>query len=336
MMTFSEYIEKNPTLYDDIDIDDATKSNIFDWFQFREVCDDVRFSVYFRRELNINLHRYEELIRVDLTKIDPLVSTYRERQLKHTGSTKNSGEDTTETSHTGSFQRTIKDSGTDNSTATRTPDLMTTNTPGVETTQSTEYGKTMTRNGDQTDTPGVTETTTVDGQADVKQATKSMPQSISYQNSEAGQLPDFDWQYPSAQDQTSNKNKTTTTSSRQGSNTLSYNDITDKASGTDTVTTSYTGADKVEETGTDKTVSEVTYGKTQTITDTPQEQKEITTSTKGTGQSIEGEDREIWTGRDGLTPQEALIKMREYIRGTNAFEWLRNNLEVCFLGIYDV
>lgn len=334
--TFSEYLKTNPNLYDGIAIDDATKENIFEWFQFREVCDNVKFGAFFRRELNIDLYRYNQLIRADLTEIDPMVNTYRERLLKTTGETSNTGSDTSETKKEGSFTREIKDGGTDTSTATRTPDLTTTNTPGVTTTQETEYGKTNTRNGEQTETPGVKETTQTTGKNTGKQANKSMPQSISYSGASDGNLPNFDWQYPSNQTQQENDINNTVTLSRTGQNTIEYNDIKDQQGGTDTTKTSQTGSDKLTETGTDKTDSKVTYGKTQTITETPQGQKETTTETKGTKQSNTHEDKEIWTGRDGLTPQEALQQLKDYIRGTNAMEWLIGKLEACFIGIFEV
>ena len=53
MMTFQEMMEKNPQMYDGLPIDEGTQSALLDWFQFREVCDDDRFTVYYRRKLNI-------------------------------------------------------------------------------------------------------------------------------------------------------------------------------------------------------------------------------------------------------------------------------------------
>lgn len=44
--------------------------------------------------------------------------------------------------------------------------------------------------------------------------------------------------------------------------------------------------------------------------------------------------QEIYTGRDE-SPAELLKKASQFIINTNAFEWLYNQLDVCFMGIYD-
>lgn len=44
-----------------------------------------------------------------------------------------------------------------------------------------------------------------------------------------------------------------------------------------------------------------------------------------------------YTGRDGLTPQEAMARATDYLMGySTAFQWLANKLEICFIGIYDL
>ena len=48
------------------------------------------------------------------------------------------------------------------------------------------------------------------------------------------------------------------------------------------------------------------------------------------------EDKEvkvIQSGRGGLTPQEALARANEYIKGASAAAWLQKELQVCFRNV---
>lgn len=68
-------------------VDDALKQTIYDWFQFRPVCDDDRFNVYFNRVLNRDIGRYNELLRIQpgISNYDWLVTKYQETQWTHEG-----------------------------------------------------------------------------------------------------------------------------------------------------------------------------------------------------------------------------------------------------------
>ena len=208
-------------------------------------------------------------MRIDLTKIDPLVSSYRERLAKHSGETTNTGESKTTTSHAGSETTTTANSGTDSTSSEHTPDLTTT-TDNTGTQANQGMGK-------------------------------QNPQAIAYTGT-SGMPDEFDWQYSSTQQESRRRD-----------------DLHQETTNT----------------GTETTDVSTTYGHTTTVTHTPNVTDTNVGSNSGK-QTTDDTDKEIWTGRDGLTPQEALTKMREYIRGTTAMQWLLNKLEPCFIGIYEI
>lgn len=86
-MTFSEIVEQNPNLYQGTEVDEATQSNLFDWFQFRQVCDNDKFITFYTRKLNLEWNHYQELLRIEpgpgLASYDWLVTDYKERQHKN-------------------------------------------------------------------------------------------------------------------------------------------------------------------------------------------------------------------------------------------------------------
>lgn len=290
---------ENPNFYNDLIseglIDQATISSIDKWFNYRIICDDVRFTEFFERQLELSLPRYNSLLRLEHTEFDALVNVYRERQVIDVS--------TAEGSETLSGTKTRELEDVENRSNVRTPDLTTTD-EGESSSSSTNNGTTH----NSTDTTGGTSNENVS-------VSKANPQSISYNNAVAGEIPDLNWQYPSAQ----NQNKSTMeyvnhnvdsegSTSGTGSNTAS-NENTNHLTGTDT------------ETGnTSRNVDE-------SITDG---------HTVNTESSANNTKREIFTGRDGLTPQSALTEAMRYVKTSSAFVWLKEQLEVCFLSVYDI
>lgn len=72
------------------------QKTITDWFQYREVVDDDKFEVYFKRVLNRDYGRYQELLRIEpgYAHYDWLVKNYKERTYD-TDSTENEKQDIT-------------------------------------------------------------------------------------------------------------------------------------------------------------------------------------------------------------------------------------------------
>ena len=126
--------------------------------------------------------------------------------------------------------------------------------------------------------------------------------SASYTGTTAGQVPALDWGNMSAQAQTENDGSTSGSSATMGS-------------GTDdsTSTTTHTGTDS-------RAISDST----------------LTGVSQATSNSGTGTVKERTAGRDGLTPQAAFLEARKWIVISDAFDWLKAELNDCFLGIIEV
>lgn len=265
---FSEY--DLTQVYADTTIDEATQSLLYDWFQFRTVCDDEKFPIFYRRKLMRVERQYQQLIRLELSDFDPLVASYHERLTQTQDNSTSVLSSETSTSKSGS------DVLTHNTQDETVVDRDTTNSASTQTSNS---------NSDKS-----------------VSATKSNPMSTAYAGATAGQVPALDWTTMSGQAQTDNDG------SSQGSSTTT-------GSGTDDSTSTTT------RTGTDGRV----------ISDSGSSETDQTTTNAGTGTV-----KERITGRDGLTPQEAFREARKWIVISDAFDWLKAELNDCFLGIVEV
>ena len=143
---------------------------------------------------------------------------------------------------------------------------------------------------------------------------KQNPQSISYEESTINEIPGLNWSYPSTQQQSDGDNTTSNSSESEGTGH------------SDTVQ-SDTNSNTNRQTGTE-TTSDLN---TRNITG-----NETESGTKGTEKVKSGIIRSQWTGRDGLTPQAALSDAMKYIKNSSSFKWLKEQLEVCFLSVYDI
>lgn len=108
-MTYAEMTQTQAVLFPS-NVTQDFKDLVYDWFQFREVCDDDKFPVFFKRKVAEDYPRYMELLRVEpgYAHYDWLVSMYRELENQKTGSV-----DSTES-------RTLSSQGSRNNTTTRT------------------------------------------------------------------------------------------------------------------------------------------------------------------------------------------------------------------------
>lgn len=202
------------------------------------------------------------------------------------------------------------------------------------------------------------------------------PQSIEYSGATAGSLPSLDWQYMSNQEQTEGESteQQTGTVQNSGTQTGTVSDsgtqtgtVEDAGTHTGTVSTqgSNTGTQTVQGTNTGTVTDDgthtgtVTDAGTKTGTDTlvkdgdkTEDKEKHTTGTEARAFSGEDEtsgsisestsetedftDRKRHTGRTNILPQEALRKAKAYIQKSRAFDWLKDELEPCFISIYDI
>lgn len=173
-MTFSEMIEKTPNLYPS-NIDEGLRSTIFDWFQFRNVVDDTKFPVFFRRTLNDYYSTYNQLLRVEpgIAQYDWMVESYLERQVvvnatktetltsENEGTNSSTRTDNTTQTNTGSDTRNITNSGSDTVAGTEGVEGSSNVTHGGSTAVSNTGTDTVTNSG--SDVTSNTNTNVVDG-----------------------------------------------------------------------------------------------------------------------------------------------------------------------------
>lgn len=231
-------------------------------------------------------------------------------------------------------------------------------------TGTTSYGK-KTESTPGAETKSVTHYQDADGSrdsvtdSDVSVA-KAAPQSMSYAGASAGSIPSLNWEYPSSQAQGKKTQETlhgqentseTTNTYVSGSDTTEdsgedgttghrdtertgtvnrntiYNDVTDQKSGDDstsvnfgkTVTTTYDG------------MQDTNSGK-QTVTYDSGENHDSRTQSTG---KTQGEQTLQSTGRNGNIAA-ILQEAQSFIQRSNAWLWLRGELESVFWGIYEV
>lgn len=319
-------------------ITDDLKSLIYDWFQFREVNDETRFPIYFKRQLSQDYERYSQLLRVEpgVSHYDWLVTEYSEALTERTGTggTTESTTEATESERTGGVTITYNTTNASTESGTRSESGTTgRETSGTNTrTDNTQQTTSRTTSNDGTDTTtGSTKTESEGGTASVS---KEMPHSISYSGATAGNIPSLDWTYPGGQSQSKNDQTTTGTSSNKVVRTGSGTEST-TAKQTGTVTTATEG----DESGTHSTSGQDSRTGQQTHTGTDTH----STTENGTGsrtQSRTAESQSADSVKDRRTGRHQSIaalleEAKGFIVTTNAWEWLKGRLEVCFLGVYE-
>lgn len=147
-MTYQEALINNPNLIT-VDIDDALKATIADWFNYRHVADNDLFGVYLNRVLNRDYARYKQLLRVQAghAEYDWLVSNYMEKQTTNVQDVTQTTENAQEQEINGTNQGRQENSGTDKVTTTGSDNET------KELTDTTSYAgsETNTRTGSETD-----------------------------------------------------------------------------------------------------------------------------------------------------------------------------------------
>lgn len=322
----NQWFHENPQFYDEMltagIIDEATISNIHKWYGLRTLCDDEHFSIFYERQLELVLPRYNKLIRLENTEFDAMVNSYRERQVLDMGSEQGSenSEKTLNITANESIDRERSDTEvtTDDisNTKVRTPNLTVADDGSTSNTSNTE---------NETHADGGT---TSNGSNTNKSVAKQNPQSISYQGAAVGSIPHLDWQFPSSQSQTEGENTGATTSEND---TTGSTDTTQSGTSENTQTT--TGTDTNTENG------QNTRNKIGSSTDSEDRVKGQRNAENGEIETLKtttGTKREQWTGRENLTPQNALTEAMRYVKTSSAFAWLKEQLDVCFLSIYDI
>lgn len=367
MMTFAEMTQKGLVQYPS-NVDSAFQETVYDWFQFREVCDDVRFPIYFKRVINDDYLLYRQLLRVEpgISEYDWLVQKYEESQIVTDRNSSITGTSSLSTAKENGG--TITDAKTQELTSTKsgTVEETTTDTKnishstiGSDDTTSTLSGS-DTRTDDLADSKSVTygksitkdydgdRTVTLDGETVSKELGRDNPMSASYVGS--GFPSTMDWTNPSSQNEsTESRDDSTRTVTDDTTSTTESGTDTTSGTNTGTVTTAYGKIDTKENdttqtlTGTDtenksfgresaeSRTDGLTGSNTKTLATT--EDTTVTGSDSKTNAMDELIQR-INTGRS-VDPATLLVNASAFIKNSNAWDWMRKRLEVCFMGIYE-
>lgn len=235
-MTFKELVSSSTGLYPD-QIPETLQATILDWFQYRTIAgDENTFPVYFRRVLNRDYQRYEQLL-----ALTPGVKNYDWLVLREinasSSNSSSSKEDVTNSSnlvhglvvdqnnnnkHTGTVDHKISADEASNYTNAVGSDVNSgslsrvhkqdegsnfDSTDGSVSGSSSSDGTST--NNDVVTVTGSNKTTRKQGYVDnIRNISKQNPQSISYDdtaitagNNNSGGMPGLDWHYASAQGQ---------------------------------------------------------------------------------------------------------------------------------------
>ena len=350
-------------------VDQATGEALYRHYAFWEPCTDdlTQWETWVEDALYTYSKQYIDLVRIQTTEIDPLVSEYMERQVKRYAMAATSATDKSTRETAGTEKRTD------------TPDAVTTTSHKYDHTQATtvEHDTTDTTSGEEhnttTESPRLSETTaynadktvahygaavTTDDQTRPGQETSrqrgisgQLPQTTQYA-ANAGMPADLNWHYATAQQEGD------TSTTRDGGTTQhtagEHEDWTEHTGGVtvehggskDTTTTGNTSG-TAKHTGTDTTTTtarttlpEGDTDTTHTTGKTVDMSGETTSTETGSGShtadtTTNGEDREIYSGRHA-SPQDMLDAARRYVEKMNAFMWLCRQMDACFYLPYDI
>ena len=339
--TFDEVLVDDPNLYDGIagytwsadedrwvntGVSDVTKTLIEEWFGLRKVCDDDNFKRFFKRKMDIAALRYAQLSRIELSAFDPTVAYYMESETLAENSKTSAGKVDKNVSGT--------KSGTTESNTVRTPDLTEVIDRDTTGTHSKTDGGSDIRehDGSRNSAQGGTDVTTRNGSKendDVK-VQKNAPMSIEYAAATAGQIPNLNWGSMTGQGQGKNTESNNETENVQ-------HGLTENGSDESTDTTRYGKTENGTESGTDDQTRKQTGNETTVVKGSSSGTTSSTEGTESSGtESGSGKTHEIKTGRFSMTPQEAFSTAVAYLKTSSAFEWLKGELEECFLSVYDI
>lgn len=301
-----------------------------DYFRFREICDDEKMDVFFWRDLNIYANKYKALVRVETIDFDPMVNRYFESEFTHASSGSNNEVASVEniieslSSNTGNSRNDAHNIGTTNNT---TDNTSTSETNGITSSDGSVIGSTDTSGQTTVNSSG---TTTVDNTT--KSANKEAPMNAAGAGGTTGKLNNLDFTYATAYSQTDGNSET----SSQDTSTTATQSNTDTSTSTHTSDTSDTTTESVGQT-VSAGESENTSVTTDSFTNENASNTTSSTSNSRTSNNSGNErSRNRYTGREGLTPQQAMALASDYLMNySTAFKWLCNNLEKNFISLYN-
>lgn len=235
LIEFKDFLDEHTELYvgTPFEDDDVVKEMLEDWFYYRKIVDNDRFERFYRRALNKYARQFYNYVRVETTDIDPLVSSYLERQILRSVSRASSESGTS--SKTGGGGRT---------SSVRTSDTGTTSTNTTGT--ATSRGTSDSTSEDSTTTSGTSHNNQKRKHGETPQSAVGVGGSMA-----------LDWTYLSSQDETEDNGNTSGTTDSEGetnvvttdnSSTTGTSQTTSQNGGTTTATESNNSSESGETT----------------------------------------------------------------------------------------
>ena len=301
-----------------------------DYFRFREVCDDEKMSVFFWRDLNIYANRYKALVRVETIDFDPMVNRYFESEFVSNHS--NSGSEQGSVSMAGTSTSTeAGNSATSGTTEESASSTTTTNITGADNRSGSKFGSTDTTTQNNTETSAdATTNTAVDSTS--KSANKVAPMDASNAGGTSGKLNNLDFTYASGYNQTDSNSTTDSTNHSEGtsegystSNGVSSENSSENGSHSESQQSSTASGTNGESNSTTVTNN--------TVNGESSSEQTNAKLFNNTGSDV---NRNRYTGREGLTPPQAMALASDYLMNySTAFKWLCKNLEKNFISLYN-
>lgn len=340
-------------------VDNPTKDLIFDWFQYREVCDNEKFNTFFNRTLSKCWRKYQQLLRIQpgeevefddgvvrRVTYDWMVQEYRE--LMH--ETKDESENTESITSENGVTRNSSDEGVKTTTmvgddTTARSGMTSVVTAGTSDTASSNVTDLDTRD----EMNGTSSTTNADGTVtDVdhdgsngstdKTLGKAAPQSISYGS--GGMPSTLDWQYPSSQQENKHEGtdgyNDTTNSSHSSVGSTTVGDVTTHTGDT---TNSGTTATEHQQTS-DGTSEEGVQFDTERATAENDSRTGVQTESGSSASAKIGSGthdqthKEMMQGRS-IDIATLLENAKNFILGSTAWDFLYGEIDKCFISIYN-
>lgn len=291
-------------------IPDPLQSQIVDWFWYRREnsTDENKFLLYFQRKVRATEQRFLSLISAQAMEIDPLVQELHDETVNATRNGKTVVTHNTTVTNNGTTSNTAKTegSGSTSGKADSSGSGQSSSSNNSEVGGNTNNTQT---NNTTTDTTGQSMNATSNTpESAVPSGTVGLPDEVTLNYLSNLVLEKSKGQTKNTGTVSNVQSNTSTTSGTASGNNSSETHSTSSGTSTDTseTTASGTSSNTAKTTGDDTTSNDGTD----------------TSTSKRTGRS--------------MSPQELLDKYLDFIYRCDAIMWMVNELEDCFLSIYDV
>lgn len=290
-------------------IPDYVKQEILDHFLFRYLgtYNEQKFRLWWKHQIQLKERKFMKLLESEFIQFDPLVQTYTFTEYNSENHVDRSGKNEGETIGGGGGTVTATTEQDTTGHGTTINDLETATTYGSRTSGTNES----------------TSKTSDDSENMQKSRGRNIDSAYPESNvsgTTSGPLDTIDWKYASTSGDTAGSVESST-SGESSTNGTSNSNIsrtgTDRTDNTSTVTNDTTGKVTGTNTTTNSTTTDITNK--QRTTDRTVGRNKNTTEQQGRG----------------VLPQLALSQYRDFVRGSNALEWLLNEMEPLFYGFFE-